>query len=144
MRLKKTITETNRREIVKAVETCAVGSQIDLIDDPRTREQNRLMWWLLTDIAQQAPIGGTMHPPDDWKCAFLFSIGQKMRFIPTLDGTGIVAVGYSSSRLSKEKFSELISAIYAYGDQHHVNFRIDARKGQVVAQQEQQESVTGK
>jgi hypothetical protein len=129
VRLKKTITEANRAEIVGAVQSCAVGSQIDLVDDPRSREQNRLMWWLLTDIAQQRSIGGAMHPPEHWKCAFMKAIGVKLEFLPSIDGRGVVAVGYSSARLSKEKMSEMITLMYQKGDEWGVHFRIDERKG---------------
>ena len=125
MRLSKRITDVNRLEIVKAVMAAPDGSMIELVTDQRTLGQNRLMQWLLADIAEQATIGGEKHPPEDWKCGFLKALGKKMEFMPSLDGQGVVALGYSSSKLDKEEMSNLIEIIYHYGDEHGVTFRID-------------------
>lgn len=126
MRLSRVITATNRRELVEALWRAPLGAQFDLIDEPRTSVQNRLMWAMLRDIANQCTIGGEKHDPEAWKAAFMHSIGVRSRFVPALDGEGVVAVGYSSSRLDKEKFSELIDAITEYAIEHHVLMRTDA------------------
>jgi hypothetical protein len=128
MRLSKRITPKNRLEIIQAVMSCPDGSMIELITDQRTLAQNRLMQWLLADIAEQATLGGEKHGSEAWKCAFLKAMGQRMEFIPSLDGEGIVALGYSSSKLSKSEMADLITMIYQYGDSHGVTFRIDERK----------------
>lgn len=133
MRLSKRIAPKNRLEIVQAVMQAPDGSHIELITDQRTLAQNRLMQWLLADIAEQATIGGEKHSAEDWKCAFLKQAGQRMGFMPSLDGQGVVALGYSSSKLDKEQMSEMIENIYHWGDEHGVNFRIDARKQEEVA-----------
>jgi hypothetical protein len=128
MRLAARITADNRGEILRAVMDCAEGSMIDLVDAPRTTRQNRLMWWLLQDIAAQVPIAGEFRSADDWKCVFLKGIGKRMEFMPALEGDSVVAVGYSSSKLEREEMSEMIALIYQHGDAHDVRFRIDERK----------------
>ena len=126
MRLSRTITAHNRPDLVKAVEAAPVGAQFDLVDDPRTTQQNRLMWGLLSDISDQITHCGEKWEPDDYKCAFLKAMGVKCRIMPALDGKGVVAVGYRSSKLNKEEFSELIEMIYEYGSRNGVSFHGEA------------------
>jgi hypothetical protein len=122
MRLSRTITAHNRADLVRAVELAPLGAQLDLIDDPRTTAQNRLMWALLTDIADQVTHCGEKYEPEAWKACFMKALGLKLRFMPSLNGQSVVAVGYQSSRLDKEKFSELIESIYQFGAQNGVDF----------------------
>ena len=122
MRLSRTITAQNRAEILRAVEAAPLGAQIDLVDDPRSLAQNRLLWMLLGQISEQLEHCGEHYEPEAWKCAFMKQLGAKLAFMPALDGEGVVAVGYRSRTLSKEKFSELIESIYEYGSRHGVEF----------------------
>ena len=52
------------------------------------------------------------------------SMGIKLRFMPALDGNGVVALGYRSSKLDKEKFADLIETIYSQGLQRGVVFPV--------------------
>ena len=122
MRLTRTITDTNRAELMRAVELAPIGSTFELVDDPRTLAQNRLMWALLNEVSAQLPWGGELREPEDWKCAFMKAAGHKLRFMPALDGNGVVALGYRSSKLGKEEFSDLIETIYSQGLQRGVVF----------------------
>jgi NinB protein len=122
MRLARTITAANRAEILRAVELAPLGSLIDLTTDLRTLAQNRMMWMNLSQLGEQLEHGGEHYDAEAWKCAFLKAMGQKLEFMPALDGEGVVAIGYRSSKLSKEKFSELIERIYEYGARHGVEF----------------------
>jgi hypothetical protein len=54
------------------------------------------------------------------------AIGVKCKIMPALDGDGVVATGYRSSKLDKERFSELIESIYEYGARRGVRFRGEA------------------
>lgn len=126
VRLSRTITAKNRADLVRAVELAELGAQFDLVDDPRTTQQNRLMWGLLNDIAGQVKHGGELWEPDDWKACFMKALGYKLRFMPSLDGDGVVALGYRSSKLDKEKFSELIELIYSEGVKRGVVFHGEA------------------
>ena len=122
MRLFRTITAKNRDEILRAVELAPLGSQIDLVSDLRTLAQNRLMWMNLSQLSEQLEHCGEHYDAEAWKCAFLKAMGQKLTFMPGLDGASIVVTGYRSSKLEKEAFSELIERIYEYGTRHGVEF----------------------
>jgi hypothetical protein len=127
VRLSRVITTHNRADLIRAVELAPLGAQFELVDDPRTTAQNRLMWALLNDISAQHFHGDPPEKwePEDWKCAFMKAMGFKLTFMPALDGQGVVALGYRSSKLDKEKFSELIETIYEFGAGNGVRFRGD-------------------
>jgi hypothetical protein len=105
-----------------ALKAAPVGSTFELVDDPRTLAQNKLMWALLNEVSAQLEWGGERREPEDWKCAFMKAAGHKLRFMPALDGNGVVALGYRSRRLGKEEFSDLIETIYSQGLQRGVVF----------------------
>jgi hypothetical protein len=120
MRIAKTITASNRGELVRAVQTAPIGAEFELIDSPSTTPQRRLMRVLLGDLSKQARHSGQTWDQEAWKCAFMKALGWRCGFMPALDGDGIVAIGYHSSRMSKAQMSEMISSIYAYGDEQGV------------------------
>ena len=124
MRLSRTITETNRAELMAALKAAPIGATFELVDDPRTLQQNRLMWSLLNEVSAQLPWGDPpqTYEPDDWKSIFMKAAGHKLRFAPSIDGDGVVALGYRSSKLNKEEFSDLIETIYSQGLQRGVVF----------------------
>ena len=122
MRLTRTITSTNRDELMAALKAAPIGATFELVDDPRTTQQNRLMWALLNEVSAQLEHGGERYEPDDWKSIFMKAAGHRLRFAPALDGDGVVALGYRSSKLNKEEFSDLIETIYSQGLQRGVVF----------------------
>ena len=126
MRISALITLRNKADLIKAVANAPVGAQFDLVDDPRTTQQNRLMWGLLTDVSDQLTHCGNKYEPEAWKACFLKAMGKELQFMPSLDGKSIVAVGYHSSRLSKAEFSELIELIYSEGVNRGVVFHGEA------------------
>jgi NinB protein len=126
VRLSRTITAGNRAELVRAIEAAPLGAQFDLIDEPRTGQQNRLMWKLLAQVSDQVEHAGEKYQPEDWKCAFMKALGYKLTFMPALDGDGVVALGYRSSKRDKAKFSELIELIYSEGLRRGVVFDAEA------------------
>jgi hypothetical protein len=110
----------NRDQVVELVKTAPSGTRFELIHDPRTNRQNQLMWCLLSEIATKVEHCGNHYDAEAWKCAFLKEMGKRMQFMPALDGEGVVAVGYRSSHLTKEEFSDLLERICQYAAEHGV------------------------
>ena len=84
----------------------------------RTPDQNAKLWPMLRDIKQQVDWHGHKLSEDDWKNIFTSSLA-KQRAVPSLDG-GFVVLGVSTKKMSKERFSQLIELIYAFGSEHNV------------------------
>jgi hypothetical protein len=93
----------------------------------RTMDQNAKMWAMLADVARAKPEGRDWVP-ETWKAAFMHFLGHQIQFAEGLDNTGPFPVGFRTSRLTVRQMIDLIDCIYAYGNEHDVEWT-EARKG---------------
>ena len=98
------------------------ANRVEIVDDPQTMKQRRLMYALLGELSHQLEHCGEKYDKEAWKAAFLKASGRRLEFMPALDGEGVVAIGYHSSRLGKAEMSDLIERIYEYGARYGVVF----------------------
>jgi len=96
------------------IDKAPVGYIVTIDEEVRTSNQNAKLWPMLTDLHNQANLYGQMLSKDEWK-DFATATLKKHRFVPDLDGTGFIAVGYSTSKMNKSKFSDLLECIYMIG-----------------------------
>ena len=109
-----------RAKAAKWVRELPEGTRIEFKEPKRTLDQNARMWAMLGDIAKQKQHHGRSYTADDWKVIFLHALGRETRFVPTLDGTGFLPIGQSSSDLSKSEMSDLIEMLFAWGAENGV------------------------
>lgn len=102
-----------RMQAHRLVDRAPNGAVLNIREARRTGDQNSLLWALLSQISRAKPDGRVLDT-DTWKALFMHSVGFKCTFEPTLDGQGVVPLGYRSSRLSKLEFSDLIEAIFSF------------------------------
>lgn len=95
--------------------------ELNVRDARRTTEQNAALWAALSDVSQQVEWYGKRLTPEDWKHVFTASL-RKLEVVPNIDGTGFVALGMSTSRMSKREFSELLELVHAFGAERGVTF----------------------
>ena len=93
----------------------------------RTLDQNAKMHAMLSDVARAKPMGRNL-PTETWKALFMNAAGFTCSFEPTLDGQGVIPLGFKSSALNKAEFSDLIEAIYAFGAEHGVEWSEPAER----------------
>ena len=100
----------------------------------RTKDQNAKLWPMLQDISEQVqwPVidhngeeRRTYLSPEDWKNIFTASL-RKQTTVPGIEG-GFVVLGMSTSSMSKQRFSELIEMIYAFGAEYGVEWSKPSR-----------------
>lgn len=115
-------TQDDRAKAAKWVAGAPVGTRVEFKASKRSIPQNDRMWAMLTDVATQLPWHGQKLSPDDWKLIFLDALKREVRVVPTLDGTGFVNLGRSSSDLSKDEMSDLIELIAEFGARHNIKF----------------------
>jgi hypothetical protein len=60
--------------------------------------------------------------PESWKAVFSSAL-RKLDVVPNLDGTGFVALGQSTSQMSKREFGELIELIAAFAAESGVSIQ---------------------
>lgn len=110
-----------RRRAIEAVAGAPEGYKVTLSEPTRTLEQNSRLWPSLTEISQQVDWYGKKLTPEDWKHVFSSSL-KKMDVVPNLEGTGFVALGLSTSRMTKRELSDLLEMIYSFGAEKGVKF----------------------
>lgn len=98
-----------------------LGWVVRITPPTRSLEQNARLWAQLTDISQQVEWYGKRLTPEDWKHVFTASL-RKMAVVPNLDGTGFVALGLSTSRMTKRELGDLIDLMTAFGNERGVRW----------------------
>ena len=110
-----------RRRAAEACLTAPDGYVVKISPPTRTLDANAAMWAMLADVSQQVDWYGRKLTPEDWKNVFSASL-RKLEVVPNLDGTGFVALGQSTSKMSKSEFSDLLELIAAFGATHGVTW----------------------
>ncbi len=110
-----------RHRAHQLIEQAPSGYTVQVGEETRSQEQNRLLWPLIADIQAQAP-GMETFSADDIKLRFLHALGTELRFLPELEGAGMFPVGQRSSTLTKTQFTGLIELLFAYGAKHGVEW----------------------
>jgi hypothetical protein len=115
-------TAADRDRIASWAQKAPWGTTVEFKAVKRTLDQNSRMWACLTDVATQATHMGKRYTPDQWKVLFMAACGNKVQFLPSLDGSTFIPWGQRSSDLSKAEMTELIEFILAWGAEHQVTF----------------------
>lgn len=108
-----------RQRAQKLILRAPDGYVVSISEPKRSNDQNAKMHAMLSDIALAKPQGRDL-PPDTWKALLMHDAGFKCTFEPSIDGRGVVPLGFKSSRLKKAEFSDLIEAMYAFGAEHGI------------------------
>jgi hypothetical protein len=111
----------SRRRAAQACLDAPEGYACTISEPTRNSEQNSRMWAALGDVSEQVVWYGKKLTPDDWKNVFSASL-KRLDVVPNLDGSGFVALGMSTSRLSKREMADLITLIDAFGAEHNVHW----------------------
>lgn len=110
-----------RRRAAEACQSAPDGFIVKITEPTRNLDQNAAMWAMLGDVSRQVDWYGRKLTPEDWKNVFSASL-RKLEVVPNLDGTGFVALGQSTSKMTKAEFSDLLALIDAFGAEHGVNW----------------------
>lgn len=119
----------SQRALAKSlIDRAPVDAVVDISEARRTNDQNAKMRAMASDISRQVKIDGVAYSPEDWKCKFMDACSFKARWIPNLEGDGMINAGYRSSRLNKAQMSDVIEAMYEYGARHNVRWSDPAER----------------
>jgi hypothetical protein len=108
-----------RQNAVRAVQEAPEGYSVTVAEPKRNLDQNARMWAMLGDVAQQVDWYGKRLTSEDWKHVFSSSL-RRLEVVPNLDGTGFVALGMSTSSMSKREMADLIELMFAFGAERGV------------------------
>jgi hypothetical protein len=113
-------TQSDRDKAVRWCQGVATGSKVVFHGPGRTIPQNDALHAAIGDIARQRDYHGVKLPVREWKLLFLDALDGEVRMLPNLNGTGFVSVGKSTSALSKEEFTGLLSVVYEWGNRNGI------------------------
>lgn len=112
----------HQRDLAKRlIDKAPPNAVLNVREATRTLDQNAKMHAMLSDIARARP-QGRVYPTEVWKCLFMDDCGFKPKWVPSLNGDGVVNTGYRSSRLGKAQMSDMIEAMYAFGAENGVEW----------------------
>lgn len=119
---------------IKAMTMAGHKITVEAKTQTRSTKQNSRLWAMLTEISKQVDWYGKKLTPDDWKHVFSSSL-KKLDVVPNLDGTGFVALGLSTSKMTKSEMCDMQTLMEAFGAEHDVKFsaQIDAETGEIYA-----------
>jgi adenylate kinase family enzyme len=115
-------TQADRDKAVRWCQGVATGSKVVFHGPGRTIPQNDALHAAIGDIARQRDYHGVKLPVREWKLLFLDALDREVRMLPNLDGTGFVSVGKSTSDLSKDEFTGLLSVVYEWGNRNGIEW----------------------
>jgi hypothetical protein len=111
----------SQRAFAKAlIDRAPIDAVLTIREATRTTDQNAKLWAMLSDLSRAKPEGRT-HTPEVWKQLVMHACGHAVQFEIGLNGQPF-PTGFRSSRLTKAQMSDLIEWIYAYGEEHGVQW----------------------
>lgn len=108
-----------RQRAKQAIDEAPEGYAVTISEPTRSLDQNARLWACLTEISRQVVWHGKKLDPEAWKIVFSSAI-RKLDVVPNLDGTGFVALGNSTSRMSKREFADMLALIDAFAAERGV------------------------
>ena len=108
------LTGTVAREAAKAaIDKAPEGYVVAIGPETRSQEQNRKLWAMLRDVAEQAVFNGRQYTPDHWKIFMVSGFRQEMPH-KGLNNEPVM-LSTSTRVMTKSDFSDFIEYIYATG-----------------------------
>jgi hypothetical protein len=92
---------------------------VEIKPETRSTEQNKRLWAMLNDVAEQVDWYGRKLDADSWKNVFSAAL-KKQEVVPSLDGKGFVVLGLRTSKMTRSEMSELQELIEAFAAERGV------------------------
>jgi NinB protein len=109
-----------RNNAIECIKQAPEGYCVEVKPKTRTLEQNRRMWAMLTDIANQVVWYGKVLTPENWKDIFSACL-KKQEAVPGIDG-GFVILGQSTSKMSIKEMLDLQELMAAFGQEKNIKW----------------------
>ena len=98
------------------------GTRVHFTGGKRTLGQNTRLYGTLTSVSEQVLLQGETLTPEEWKDWFSAHL-KLQRLVPNMDRNGFIALGLSTSELSREQFDDLQEMVYEFGARMGVTFK---------------------
>ena len=115
--------DATRDKAIDWIRRAPAETRVEFKGPKRTIPQNDRMWAMLTELSTQLLWHGQRLSTEDWKQVMLASLKREIRIVPTIHGDGFVQLGRSSSDLSKDEMTDLMTIIEAFAARYGVKFK---------------------
>ena len=105
---------------LRCVQQAPEGYCVEVKPKTRSLEQNRRMWAMLGDIANQVVWYEKKLTPENWKDIFSAAL-KKQEVVPGMEG-GFVVLGQSTSKMTIAEMTELQELMMAFGVERNVQW----------------------
>lgn len=112
--------QTARFNALRCVQHAPEGYCVEVKPKTRSLEQNRRMWAMLSDIANQVVWYEKKLTPENWKDIFSAAL-KKQEVVPGMEG-GFVVLGQSTSKMTIAEMTELQELMMAFGVERNVQW----------------------
>lgn len=119
--------QTARTEMLRIdsiVSSALQGGDVEVVlrrpKKGRSLDQNRRLWAVLGDISKQVEWYGRYLPSEAWKDVFTAAL-EKQDVVPGIT-EGFVMIGGRTSKMTKQRFADLLTLIDAFGAEHGVKW----------------------
>ena len=114
----------------KVITALSAGKQLtlEIKSANKSREQEEKYHAMIGEIAKQASHLGAKWDIEDWKRLLVDQFIKDMnglgasKIIPSLDGTGIVQLGFQTRKFTKEQATEFVEFLLAWGAEHGITY----------------------
>jgi hypothetical protein len=114
----------------KVITALSAGKQLtlEIKSANKSREQEEKYHAMIGEIAKQASHLGAKWDIEDWKRLLVDQFIKDMnglgasKIIPSLDGTGIIQLGFQTRKFTKEQASEFVEFLHAWGAQNGITY----------------------
>lgn len=103
------------------IDKAPVNTRVTFQGPKRSLDQNSALWRLLTKVSEQRLHHGQRLSAEDYKLLFMDALSREVRAVPSLDNTAWVNLGRSTSKLSKQEFSDLLELVTAWCVQNGID-----------------------
>jgi len=118
----------------KVKDALAAGRKLTLEIKPasKSRDQEEKYHAIIGDIAKQAQHMGAKWDAEDWKRLLVDQYVKDQglngsKIIPSLDGSGIVQLGFQTRKFTKEQASEFVAFLICWCDQNGIELNDDSK-----------------
>lgn len=131
-------TDVQRARARAAIDEAEQGSKVTIAPAPKTRAQEERYHAMVADIARQYSHCGRLWDAEDMKRLLVAAFRQdtardpdlrglwdsmgQVEMAPSLDGTGIVALGWQTRRFPKGLASAFVEWLFAFGVENGIRW----------------------
>lgn len=126
----KLINDDTREHIIRQIRMAPWGKVVTIADPKKSRDQEAKYHAMFGDIAKQCRFMAQTWDAEDWKRLLVDAFHRATkddpdyrdewvkvmpRMVPSLDGSGVVALGAQTRRFTKKLASAFIEFLHAWG-----------------------------